>query len=101
MTDAPILLPYQRRWLEDGATLKAIEKSRRIGITWAESFDAAMRAAEDKGSYFYQSYDHAMTRGFVGDAANWLRGIDKAARAAGVTVVDEGGILTFRIEVRN
>ena len=30
------LLPYQARWVRDKSGLKAIEKSRRIGISWTE-----------------------------------------------------------------
>ena len=39
-----ILLPYQQRWIADRAPVKVCEKSRRIGITWAEAADAALDA---------------------------------------------------------
>ena len=35
-----VLLPYQQEWINDLAPMKLMEKSRRIGITWAESYDA-------------------------------------------------------------
>lgn len=34
------LFPYQQAWIRDPAPMKLMEKSRRIGITWAESYDA-------------------------------------------------------------
>ena len=37
-----VLLPYQVRWIADDAAVKVAEKSRRVGITWAEA--AANRA---------------------------------------------------------
>src|SRR5258708_5439613 len=33
---ANVLLPYQMRWIADPAPVKVAEKSRRVGITWAE-----------------------------------------------------------------
>ena len=57
----PTLLPYQTRWVEDGAGLKVIEKARRIGISWAEAYDAVMHAgAVTGGNVYYQAYKAAL-----------------------------------------
>ena len=37
-----VLLPYQKKWLDDKASVKVCEKSRRVGLTWAEAADAAV-----------------------------------------------------------
>ena len=50
-----ILLPYQREWINDRAPVKVYEKSRRIGITWTESADAALNAARHGGCLLYTS----------------------------------------------
>jgi len=34
-----VLLPYQQAWIADKSQLKVAEKSRRIGLTWAEAAD--------------------------------------------------------------
>ena len=40
-----ILLPYQKKWVQDKSAVKFYEKSRRIGITWAEALDNVLTAA--------------------------------------------------------
>jgi len=75
-----ILLPYQRAWVADDSQVKIYEKSRRIGVSWAEAADAALYAAqEDGGDVYYLAYSHDMTRGFVEDAAWWARWYDLSA----------------------
>ena len=41
-----ILLPYQTRWVADKSAVKFIEKSRRVGISWAEAADDTLYASE-------------------------------------------------------
>ena len=86
----PQLLPYQRRWVQDRSGLKVCEKSRRIGMSWAEAYDAMLYAAGDHGDVYYQSYALDMTRGFVDDAAWWARAAQIGAGAVGETVIDLG-----------
>lgn len=95
-----ILLPYQQRWIGDRAPVKVCEKSRRIGITWAEAADAALDAAGRNGTdWWYIGYNKDMAREFIEDAAGWARRFDKAARAIEeVAIEDEDkDILAFRI----
>ena len=81
------LLPYQRAWVTDQAGLKLIEKSRRIGISWAEAYDAVLHAGEGKGDVYYQSFTHDMARGFIDDAAEWARALQVGAEAVGEVLV--------------
>ena len=88
---ARTLLPYQRRWVQDASGLKVIEKSRRIGLSWAEAYDAVLHAGANLGNVYYQSYAKDMTRGFITDCAEWAEHLDKAV--AGVvdeTLIGEG-----------
>ena len=97
---ASILLPYQRRWIADCAAVKVCEKSRRVGITWAEAADAALDAAGRNGTdWWYIGYNKDMAREFIEDAAGWARRFDKAGRAIEeVAIEDEDkDILAFRI----
>ena len=43
-----LFLPYQRKWIADRAGVKVYEKSRRIGITWAEAFDSALDRVDQR-----------------------------------------------------
>ncbi len=96
------LLPYQSRWVADRAQLKIVEKSRRIGLSWAEAYDAVMHAAEGGGNVTYQSYDREMTRGFIDDCADWTEHLDFEAGAIGESVIDAGdarAVQVFRIRL--
>ncbi len=55
-----VLLPYQKTWLGDKSPVKVVEKSRRIGLTWAQALDDAeslhVRAGRHgRAVYFVQS----------------------------------------------
>ena len=95
-----ILLPYQREWIADRAAVKVHEKSRRIGITWAESADAALDAGTSSGSnWWYIGYNKEMALEFVEAAADWARRFNHAARRTEeVMVADQDkNILAYRI----
>ena len=93
------LLPYQDRWVSDRSGFKVIEKSRRIGLSWAEAYDAVMHAAEDAGNVYYQSFDKDMTRGFIDDCAEWALHLQKGAGAVGETLIEDEGreVQVFRV----
>lgn len=95
-----ILLPYQRRWVEDPAPVKLIEKSRRIGLSYAEAADSVLHAAADTGAnVYYISYDKEMTSGFIDDCAGWARAFQAAASEVEESVIERGDktINTFMI----
>ena len=96
----PSLLPYQARWVADGAGLKAIEKARRVGISWAAAYDAVMHAgALGGGNVYYQAYNLEMTRGFIEDCAVWARTLQINAGALGEILIADGArsIGAFRL----
>ena len=102
MSSPRTLLPYQRRWVRDDAPLKIIEKSRRIGISWAEAYAAVMRTAEDKGDVYYMSYAREMTEGFAADCGEWAEVLHHAVEEAGEVLLDPGTpdpILTYQIRM--
>lgn len=95
-----VLLPYQVRWIADTAPVKVAEKSRRVGITWAEAADAALSAAAAGGmDTWYLGYNRDMAREFVETAAGWARQFNKAALAIEeVALEDERrDLLAYRI----
>lgn len=45
-----LLMRYQQQWVSDPSELKAAEKGRRTGVTWAEAFDDVTIAAAAKSA---------------------------------------------------
>jgi len=78
-----ILLPYQARWVADQSPVKIMEKSRRVGISWAEAADDALYASEmgngEKRNVWYIGYNKDMAQEFINDCANWARAYNLAA----------------------
>lgn len=67
-----VLLPYQQAWLADEAKVKLCEKSRRIGLSWAEACDAVLCAAATNGmDVWYIGYVKDMAIEFILDCAQW------------------------------
>ena len=105
--ESGILLPYQRRWLEDGSRFKIAEKSRRTGLTWAEAAGAVLAAAAAKKAggcnHSYVGSGKDMAREFIDACADFARAFSRAASEVGESVfVDEGRddreITVFRID---
>lgn len=93
----PILLGYQGRWVADRADVKVAEKSRRIGLTWAEAFDCVTIAAAEKSAggmnCFYIGYNFEMAREFIAASAMWAKHLHQAVAeaASGEFVFRESG----------
>jgi len=105
-TDTPhIFLGYQQRWCADPAPVKLIEKSRRIGLTWAESGDDTLYAAEvDGDDVWYIGYNKEMAEEFILACADWAKKYKMAASEVSEEIFldqddkgDEKSILTYRI----
>ncbi|MDR1311115.1 MAG: terminase family protein [Burkholderiaceae bacterium] len=74
------LLPYQQRWCANMSPVKVIEKSRRIGITWAEAADSSLLAASTNGmDIWYVGYNKDMAQEFIRDCADWSAHFSLAA----------------------
>jgi phage FluMu gp28-like protein len=78
-----VLLRYQRDWIADKSAVKVIEKSRQIGLTWAEAADDTLIASV-KGQLrpdeqlYYIGYVKEMAREFIDTCAMWAQRFDKA-----------------------
>lgn len=105
-----VLLPYQQRavgLLDDPTTqVLFIEKSRRIGLTWALAAYAVLKAGRQKAAggwdVMYISFSRDMTREFVDACAMWAEAFNIAAGAAEETLFEEDSerksIQAFRIK---
>lgn len=75
-----VLLPYQQNWVADDSLVKVADKSRRVGLTWAEAADDSLVAASASGmDVFYIGYNKDMAREFVDACAFWSRHYNLAA----------------------
>ena len=103
-SDVPaVLLPYQQEWIADKSPLKIGEKSRRIGLTWAEAADAALECASDRSAggqnCYYLGYNKDMTVEFIQACAMWARAYGLAAAEVEEGIWEDGDkhIQTFII----
>jgi len=98
-----ILLPYQKRWIEDESEVKVWEKSRRIGASYVEALASAMDAAKSKEaggqSSYYLSYSKEMTQQFAQDCAFWARHLNAAASEVEEVVLkdEDKDITVYRV----
>lgn len=78
-----VLLPYQQRWIADDSQLKIGEKSRRIGLTWAEAADNVLTAMSDKSAggqnVYYIGYNQDMGLEYIEACAMWAKAFNYAA----------------------
>lgn len=96
------LLAYQQRWIADDSQLKIAEKSRRIGITWAEAADDVLIASRADGSnVFYISATQDMAIEFIEACALWAKAFDLAAGQIEEGIFHDDGdkqIKTYKID---
>lgn len=102
-TDTPAaLLKYQQDWIADTSELKIAEKSRRIGLTWAEAADNVLIASSEGGSnVFYISATQDMAIEYIEACAMWAKHFDMAASEIeeGIFLDDDGkAIKTYKID---
>jgi len=78
-----VFLGYQQRWVGIRAPLKVGEKSRRIGLTWAEAADNVLVAASSTQAggmnVYYLGYNQDMTVEYIQACAMWARAFNYAA----------------------
>lgn len=99
-----VLLPYQQRWVADKSAVKVCEKSRRIGLTWAEAADNVLYSASAAGDdTYYIGYNRELALEFIETVAVWSRAFQAAASEiedAGDVLEDvdrDKGILAYRV----
>lgn len=101
-----LLLGYQASTLaklNTGVSLLAIEKSRRIGLTWALAAHAVLKAAAQSSAggmnAWYMGYDLEMAREFIDVCAMWARAFGIAAEDADEEILEGDGekVQAFRL----
>jgi predicted phage terminase large subunit-like protein len=80
--------------------VKICEKSRRIGISWADAADSALEAACQTGcDSWYVGYNKEMSEQYISDVAFWASSYQLAASAVEQFVFEDEAkdILAFRV----
>ena len=92
-------LPYQSRWIEDRSRLKIIEKSRQIGITFADAFDSVCKAADTRAGndVWVTSRDEGTARLYIQHCKRWARFLDVLAQDLGQVIIDKEKDITAHV----
>lgn len=100
MTTEAVLLPYQQLWVADDAQVSVAEKSRRVGLSWAEAAKSVLKAAPVRGvDTWYIGYNKDMSEEFILDCAFWAKHYGLVADEMEELVLkdEDRDILAFRI----
>lgn len=78
-----VLLKYQQDWIADDSDLKVAEKSRRVGLTWAEAADNVLIASKSRQAggmnVYYIGYNMDMAIEYIEACAMWARVFNEIA----------------------
>lgn len=88
---AAYFLPYQRKWIDDNSRNKLAEKSRRVGLTFAEQFRRVERLGKEGARYdaYITSRDEGLAKQFIRESLNFARVLAVAADDMGEEVLDK------------
>jgi phage FluMu gp28-like protein len=83
-------LPYQRQWILDTSSLKIIEKSRQVGISFADAYDSVQKATAigARLDVWISSRDEMQARLYLDDCRHWAKILHKGAKDFGEVVLD-------------
>lgn len=82
-------MPYQIAWLRDQSRLKIVEKSRRVGFTYVQSYEDMLDAAraDNPLDVWFSSADESAAKEYIRYVAQWARIFKIAATDLGETVI--------------
>lgn len=83
-----LFLPYQKAWILDKSKTAMYVKSRRIGITWAESFRAVIDTLQQKHDYNFVSANLKTSQEFITYCRKWCEIINESAGAEYIDLCD-------------
>lgn len=81
-------LPYQKRWIKDQSPLKIIEKSRQVGLTYADAYDSVRKAANR-----HARLDVCVSSRDETQAQEYLRHCRTWAKVLNIVCIDLGEVL--------
>jgi phage FluMu gp28-like protein len=91
MIHAQYFLPYQQSWILDPSRLKICQKSRQVGLSYADSYDSVRKAAVKPGKdVWVMSRDEAQARQYIRYCKRWANVLEYAAADYGWRVFCPG-----------
>lgn len=92
------LLPYQSKWVKDSHFLKLMEKSRRIGISYATSYRTVRKHAnrDYTNDTWYSSRDDITARLSIQDCKSFLQMLKTAAEDLGTSIVAKEKVYSIK-----
>lgn len=84
-------LPYQAKWITDTARLKIVEKSRRVGLTYVQSYEDTVDASKqsDPMDVWFSSADETAAREYIRYCEQWTKLYNVAAEFLGEIILDK------------
>src|SRR5579859_4653606 len=81
-------LPYQQAWIADPARLKICQKSRQIGLSYADSYDSVRKAVKGGRDVWVMSRDERQAKQYIRYCKHWANVLHLAAVDLGEKVFD-------------
>lgn len=83
-------LPYQSKWLKDDSLVKIWEKSRRIGATYAQSYEDVRDCVDGKvKKVWFSSADESAGKEYIDECGKWASVFNVAAVLENEIIIDE------------
>ena len=95
------LLPYQAKWVTDTSIMKLMEKSRRIGISYASAYEDVRRHSQNTNRLqtWVSSRDEMTARQYVRDCMAFAKILHSAATDMGEKVLTDDRLGTHSVHV--
>src|SRR5258706_8046756 len=84
-------LPYQEAWILDSSPLRIIQKSRQVGITYADAYDSVIKASarDARLDVWISSRDQAQAKLYLEDCKYWAVFLHLYFQDLGLIILDE------------
>lgn len=91
-------LGYQQRYLADTSTFKIVQKSRRIGFTYVQSYEDVREAAAGQWDVWFSSADESAAKEYIEYCGMWAKILNLAGSEVEESVIhDEKDIKVLSI----
>lgn len=85
------MLPYQERWIRDESIMKIMEKSRRVGVSYASAYEDVRRHSRESNRLqtWVSSRDELTARQYVRDCMSFAKILHAAASDIGTQILTD------------
>jgi phage FluMu gp28-like protein len=98
-----MLLPYQRKWVQNDSRLKLCVKSRQIGLSWCTAYRVVRQKVREKARLdaWVSSRDEIQAGLFLADARRFADILNVGAEDLGNTIIDDEGHTSYTLRFAN